>query len=129
MAPNRLVTLLTPLIFAPLAGFISLKLADLGINLDSARAQDIIVQGAIFLGGVLVAYLKSRQWLKGWQDWERRTDDATNGALTAEFQSFLEQLGEKAGVPLPGAGDEEPTDILGGVDPPAAEPGVMGDHT
>jgi hypothetical protein len=68
VSPNRIVVLLTPLVFAPLAGFISLKLADLGINLSSSRAQDIIVQGAIFLGGVIIAFLKSRKWLQGWQD-------------------------------------------------------------
>jgi hypothetical protein len=126
VSPNRIVVLLTPLVFAPLAGFISLKLADLGINLSSSRAQDIIVQGAIFLGGVIIAFLKSRKWLQGWQDFEKRQDWLVNSQLDDRFTKFLEELAAKSGVDLPGP-DALPlaTGDAPGDPPPAFAPGAM----
>lgn len=127
---NRVVVILTPLIFAPLAGFISLQLAKLGIDLKTETAQGVIVSGAVFLSGVVIAFLKSKKWLQGWQDWEKRQDWMANSALDTQFTAFLEEVAAKTGVKLPGpdglplvtagpGGDDEP--------PPAAfVPGAMG---
>jgi hypothetical protein len=67
ISPNRLVAVLTPLVFAPLAGAISVFAADHvpGLNIDSAQLQ------AVFIAGALVAFGKAALWLKGWQDWEK----------------------------------------------------------
>lgn len=132
MSPNRVVTILTPLVFAPLAGFISLQLAKLGVDLDTGTVQGGVVSGAVFLGGVIIAFLKSRKWLDGWQAWEKRQDWLANAALDQRFTAFLEELAEKTGVKLPGE-DELPTVTGPNVDsdfeppPPAFEPGAMDD--
>lgn len=129
MPLNRVVALLTPLLFAPLAGFISLQLAKLGIGLDSSHAQDIVVQGAVFLIGVLIAFLKSRQWLKGWQRFEARHDWIQNAALDQSLTKFLEEIAEKTGVKLPSEAVEAVTvgGPSGAKPPPAFEIGAMGD--
>ena len=81
LPPNRVVALLTPLVFAPLAGSISVLVAHYGLNIDSDSLQ------AIFITGATVAFGKSALWLKGWQDHERRADapaDAPGGAADLE---------------------------------------------
>lgn len=133
MPLNRVVALLTPLLFAPLAGFISLQLAKFGIHLETETLQGAVISGVIFLGGVLVAFLKSRKWLQGWQKWEARQDWIANASLDERFTKFLEELAEKTGTPLPaadglplvtvGVGSEE---IAAQAEPPPAfAPGAM----
>jgi hypothetical protein len=127
---NRLVVLLTPLVFAPLAGFISLQLAKLGVHMDTNTVQGAVVSGAVFLGGVAVAFLKSKKWLQGWQDWEKRQDWITHAALDQRFTVFLEELAEKTGTKLPSA-DALPLVTANAAEPdpppPAFEPGAMSD--
>lgn len=142
LQPNRVVAILTPLVFAPLAGYITLKLADAGIHLGGGD-EALIVQGLIFGLGVLIAWLKSQQWMKGWQKWEERADTMTNGALDEAMQKFLEELARKTDTPLPVTTDEAtdesvPTPELSadvptgegtpsaGEPPPAAVPGAFG---
>jgi hypothetical protein len=73
ITPGRLVALLTPLIFAPLAGSISVLAARYlpGVNIDQGSLQ------AIFIAGATIAFGKAALWLKGWQDWEKREADAS----------------------------------------------------
>lgn len=61
--PNRIVILLTPLIFAPAAGWVSAYVADHfpGLNLDEAAVAGVFVAGA--LSAVTLAY----KWVDGWQ--------------------------------------------------------------
>ena len=70
ISPNRLVAVLTPLVFAPLAGTISVLVAKYlpGIDIDSGQLQQI------FIAGALIAFGKAGLWLKGWQDWEKSQD-------------------------------------------------------
>jgi hypothetical protein len=72
ITPGRLVALLTPLIFAPLAGSISVLAARYlpGVDIDQGSLQ------AIFIAGATIAFGKAALWLKGWQDWEKRQADA-----------------------------------------------------
>lgn len=67
ITPGRLVALLTPLVFAPLAGAIAVAAARYfpGVDLDPDRLQEI------FIAGALIAFGKAGLWLKGWQDYER----------------------------------------------------------
>ena len=71
IAPNRLVAVLTPLVFAPLAGAVSVLLAEHfpGLDIDSDQLQQI------FIAGALIAFGKAGLWLKGWQDWEKSQND------------------------------------------------------
>ena len=70
ITPNRLVAVLTPLVFAPLAGTISVLVAKYlpGIDIDSDQLQQV------FIAGALIAFGKAGLWLKGWQDWEKGQD-------------------------------------------------------
>jgi hypothetical protein len=72
ITPGRLVAILTPLVFAPLAGSICVLAARYlpGVDIDQGRLQ------AIFITGATIAFGKAALWLKGWQDWEKRQADA-----------------------------------------------------
>jgi hypothetical protein len=77
ITPGRLVALLTPLIFAPLAGSISVLAARYlpGVDIDQGSLQ------AIFIAGATIAFGKAALWLKGWQDWEKREADVTSAEV------------------------------------------------
>ncbi len=74
ITPGRLVAVLTPLVFAPLAGSICVLAARYlpGVDIDQGSLQ------AIFIAGATIAFGKAALWLKGWQDWEKREADATS---------------------------------------------------
>jgi hypothetical protein len=75
ITPNRAVAVLTPLVFAPLAGAVSVLIAKYapGVDIDSGSLE------AIFIAGATIAFAKAGLWLKGWQEHEKR-----QGALPAE---------------------------------------------
>jgi hypothetical protein len=77
ITPGRLVALLTPLIFAPLAGSISVLAARYlpGVDIDQGSLQ------AIFIAGATIAFGKAAIWLKGWQDWEKREADTASAEV------------------------------------------------
>jgi hypothetical protein len=131
MPVNRLVVLFTPILFAPLAGFICLKAERLGVHLDPTTVVGGVVTGATFITGAAIAFLKSHKFLSGWQAWEKRTDDAANGALDESFKRFLEQVAEKTGISLDPDSDVTSnfTELsVGGSTtkpPPVAEPGAF----
>jgi hypothetical protein len=77
ITPGRLVALLTPLVFAPLAGSISVLAARYlpGVDIDQGSLQ------AIFIAGATIAFGKAALWLKGWQDWEKREADASGDVV------------------------------------------------
>ena len=70
MSLNRIVALLTPLVFAPLAGVISTWAAENlpGVNVPASAVEEI------FIAGALIALAPAVQWLHGWQKWEARKD-------------------------------------------------------
>jgi hypothetical protein len=70
IAPNRAVAVLTPLVFAPLAGSISVLAARYvpGVEIDSGSIE------AIFIAGAGIAFAKAGIWLKGWQEHEQRQE-------------------------------------------------------
>jgi hypothetical protein len=81
VSPNRLVALLTPIVFAPLAGTISVLVARYGLDIDTGSLQ------AIFIAGATIAFGKGALWLKGWQEHEKRQGepaDAPAGAADQE---------------------------------------------
>lgn len=70
ISPNRAVTALTPLVFAPLAGAISVFAAANvpGLGIDTEQLQ------AVFIAGATIAFGKAALWMKGWQAFEQRVD-------------------------------------------------------
>jgi hypothetical protein len=85
ISPNRLVAVLTPLVFAPLAGAVSaLAAKHLGSDLDAAQVQQV------FIAGALIAFAKAGLWLKGWQHWEQ-----SQGAV-ADAPDELPELEDEA---------------------------------
>jgi len=69
IAPNRAVAVLTPLVFAPLAGAVSVLIARYGVDIDGASLQ------AVFITGATIGFAKAGIWLKGWQEHEKRQAD------------------------------------------------------
>jgi hypothetical protein len=78
MSLNRIVALLTPLVFAPLAGVISTWAAENlpGVNIPAGEVEKI------FIAGALIALAPAVQWLHGWQKWEARKDGELAMAAT-----------------------------------------------
>ena len=68
ITPGRLVAILTPVLFAPLAGSICVLAARYlpGVDIDQGRLQ------AIFITGATIAFGKAALWLTGWLDWQTR---------------------------------------------------------
>jgi len=76
MTPNRMVALLTPLLFAPLAGSISALAAEYFPLIDVPT--DALEE--IFIAGALIAFAKAAQWTQGWQKYEAREAERTDAA-------------------------------------------------
>src|SRR5215212_6560682 len=72
MSPNRIVAVLTPLIFAPLAGTIAALVAHNfpGVEISEGSLTQI------FIAGALIALAKAAQWTRGWQKYEERQEAA-----------------------------------------------------
>src|SRR5215467_3167650 len=79
MTPNRIVAVLTPLVFAPLAGACASWLAQHfpGVDVSQSDLQ------AIFISGALIALAPAAQWLHGWQKYEARQADAETAIQVA----------------------------------------------
>ena len=104
MTPNRVVAILTPLLFAPLAGTISALLAEHfpGVDLPASSVQDV------FIAGALIAFGKAAQWMHGWQKYEAREAARQDAALlidgsAAPVLTPEELLGDEAAFELDGA--------------------------
>jgi len=76
MSPNRIVAVLTPLLFAPLAGSVSALAAEYfpGLDVPSSALQQI------FIAGALIAFAKAAQWTHGWQKYEAREAESSASA-------------------------------------------------
>src|SRR5262245_57510545 len=103
MTPNRVVALLTPLVFAPLAGAVAAWLANhapgLGVKEDDLQA--------IFIAGALIALAPAAQWLHGWQKYEARK---------AEADLAIQVAAASAGPPVADAGAGLAADTGAGAD-------------
>jgi hypothetical protein len=68
MTPNRIVAVLTPLVFAPLSGAVAAWISGRvpGIEVSEGELTGIFVAGALF------ALAPALQWLHGWQKFEAR---------------------------------------------------------
>ena len=120
MTPNRVVAVLTPLVFAPLAGAISAWLARHAPGF-SVKQDDI---QAVFIGGALIALAPALQWLHGWQKYEARQDEKEEAVAVATIESAA---AEEAAPPPDDSGgfdefdDFDDADEFGDVDEPDEE--------
>jgi hypothetical protein len=97
---NRAVAVLTPAVFAPLAGAISVFAAKQAkMNIDPEQLT------AIFIAGATIAFGKSALWLKGWQDFEKGQQMPADALLAADD---VEALSEDETVD----GDETADDLM-----------------
>src|SRR5262245_57400824 len=71
MNPNRVVAVLTPLVFAPAAGWIASWAAR---NMPGLPKLDPTQVTAVFIAGATIAFGKAALWLHGWQQF-MQTDD------------------------------------------------------
>jgi hypothetical protein len=94
MSPNRVVAVLTPLVFAPAAGAIAAWIAN---NIPGAEisAQNL---EEVFIGGALIGLAPAAQWLHGWQKYETRQ---------AEQENAVELANMPAAVPAAAASEPE----------------------
>lgn len=104
MSPNRVVAVLTPLVFAPAAGAITAWIAN---NIPGAEisAQNL---EEVFIGGALIGLAPAAQWLHGWQKYETRQAEQENAV-------------ELANVPVAAALASEPEPEIEEFDPAEAE--------
>ena len=72
MPVNRVVAILTPLVFAPLAGAAAAWLAK---NVPAVDVSPADLQ-EVFIAGSLIALAPAAQWLHGWQKYEARQAEA-----------------------------------------------------
>jgi hypothetical protein len=89
MSPNRIVALLTPLVFAPLAGAVAAWLAEHfpGVEVDQGSLEQI------FIAGALIALAPAAQWLHGWQKHEARQAELERDvALASAAASVVPEL-------------------------------------
>ena len=79
MTPNRIVAVLTPLVFAPAAGAVSAWVAKHapGVELSTQELTNI------FIAGALVALAPAAQWLHGWQKYEQRVAETERAVAVA----------------------------------------------
>ena len=79
MTPNRIVAVLTPLVFAPAAGAVSAWVAKHapGVELSTQELTNI------FIAGALVALAPAAQWLHGWQKYEQREAETERAVAVA----------------------------------------------
>jgi hypothetical protein len=112
ITPGRLVALLTPLIFAPLAGSISVLAARYlpGVDIDQGSLQ------AIFIAGATIAFGKAALWLKGWQDWEKREADASGDLVDLPDDHAGSGFDEEPAPAQDAAPDDEPVEDEDAVD-------------
>ncbi len=106
ITPGRLVAILTPLIFAPLAGSICVLAARYlpGVDIDQGRLQ------GIFIAGATIAFGKAAIWLKGWQDWEKREADAAGAEVDLPHADGEADAGveQDAGLAQDAVAEEDP---------------------
>ena len=112
ITPGRLVALLTPLIFAPLAGSISVLAARYlpGVDIDQGSLQ------AIFIAGATIAFGKAALWLKGWQDWEKREADASGDVVDLPDDHAGSGFDEEPAPAQDAAPEDEPVEDEDSVD-------------
>jgi hypothetical protein len=96
MTPNRIVAVLTPLVFAPAAGAVAAWVAKHAPGVDLSKDE----LTNIFIAGALIALAPAVQWLHGWQKHEARLAQTESDVAVATAAAAVGALA------LPAAMDE-----------------------
>src|SRR3954469_4042202 len=114
MSANRIVAVLTPLLFAPAAGAICAYLAEHfpGVQVDEGSLQQVFVAGAA------IALVPAAQWLHGWQKHEARLADSGQALAPAGAAALRAIAASSEPDELSGNGgrEREPIDDLDDLD-------------
>jgi hypothetical protein len=89
MSPNRIVAVLTPLVFAPAAGAVAAWIAN---NIPGAEISARNLE-EVFIGGALIGLAPAAQWLHGWQKYETRKAEQENAVELANAPSGVAGAG------------------------------------
>ena len=92
-SPNRIVAVLTPLVFAPASGAVATWIAN---NVPGAEISAKNLE-EVFIGGALIGLAPAAQWLHGWQKYEARR---------AEQEAAVELANVASPPAAPAAGGE-----------------------
>ena len=88
MSPNRVVAVLTPLVFAPAAGAIAAWIAN---NIPGAEISARNLE-EVFIGGALIGLAPAAQWLHGWQKYESRQAEQEHAVELATSAAAAETV-------------------------------------
>jgi hypothetical protein len=88
MSPNRVVAVLTPLVFAPAAGAIAAWIAN---NIPGAEISARNLE-EVFIGGALIGLAPAAQWLHGWQKYETRQAEREQAVEAATSAAAAETI-------------------------------------
>jgi hypothetical protein len=102
MSPNRIVAVLTPLVFAPLAGVIATWAAE---NLPGVTIPRESIE-EIFIAGALIALAPAAQWLYGWQKHEQQEAEERRAVAVAAAAGAAGAAAVAEEAPLEGLDDE-----------------------
>jgi hypothetical protein len=108
MSPNRVVAVLTPLVFAPLAGAIATWIAN---NVPGAEISRSSLE-EVFIGGALIALAPAAQWLHGWQKYEARKADEETAVELANVAASAAPAAEEEPVEPDEFGEPDEFDDL-----------------
>ena len=97
MSPNRVVAVLTPLVFAPAAGGVATWIANNipGASIPASRLEEV------FIGGALIALAPAAQWLHGWQKYEARKAEQETAVELANVAAAAPAAGPVTAAPEP----------------------------
>jgi hypothetical protein len=98
--PNRIVTVLGPLIFVPLAGYLAVKAAEWGLP-----PLDPGFLAGIFAAGALAAIEALRKFMEGWIAYEAQLADPAKDPVLAGVHKTPPPDIKESGTPVAGEYD------------------------
>jgi len=112
MSPNRIVAVLTPLLFAPLAGACAAWLSQHfpGVDVDQNAIEEI------FIAGALIALAPAAQWLHGWQKYEARQGELQHDLALASTAAATPTGAGRADASADALEADDALDELDGLD-------------
>jgi hypothetical protein len=112
MTPNRIVAVLTPIVFAPAAGYAASWLAQHapGVDIKQSDLQQI------FIAGALIGLAPAAQWLHGWQKHEARQSQAEHEIELAVASGGAQPVLAAAPMPAQDLGEVDELAGLEGLD-------------
>lgn len=99
---NRLVVFILGPAITLASGAIAGVGAKYGLGFTPKSVAGALTTGILIGTPMVLSHRKIQKFIDGWQAYEKRADDATNGALSAEMNNVVALIARKTGTPLPG---------------------------